>query len=160
EDRALRVGCLAAVLGHLAEGCFGIDTAVPSALFWMTSAMLTAPVMLGDAEARPRSRQASGLWMTVLGPLAIVGGVTTAATSVWLLGLRSYTHGIFAAAAGRPDVARFEFLQATRLVPWLPAPRSMAAEAGLRVADLEPDPTRRATMLGEIEALLAGARGG
>src|SRR5207245_11584843 len=66
EDWTLRLGCLGAVGGHLVERCFGIETAVPSVLFWMSAGMLTAPPQPGGVEADSRPRHARALWTALL----------------------------------------------------------------------------------------------
>ena len=83
-----------------------------------------------------------------------------AATTLWLLASLAFTSGIFHASSGQLGVAQLELRRATRLVPWMTAPRSAAADVGLRMASREPDPARRTDRLREIEAFLAGAHGG
>src|SRR5262249_11047207 len=50
--------------------------------------------------------------------------------------------------------------QATSLVPWMPSPRAMAAQAALQVSQRESDRARRAATRQEAEMLLATRRGG
>jgi tetratricopeptide (TPR) repeat protein len=128
----------------------GVKTIAPFALFWILAAMLTAAPRQSAHRTWPRALGIGGLVI-----VAAVGCFAVAATTVWLMGSMSYARGVALARANRFAEARVQLEHAARLVPWLPAPRSTAGEAALRIAGLEGDPARRAAAIKRIEMLLA-----
>jgi hypothetical protein len=161
EETSFRLGCLAAVLAHLAEAQVGIMTAVSLALFWITAASLVSPPW-SHAHARSGglvSRQRlCGVSLTV----AAVVAACAAATVVWfdtrwLLASIAYARGAREYMAGRPVAAHADFRRSVDLVPWLPLPAEAFASTALRLASGETNSRRGLDLLHAGEVALAEA---
>ncbi len=158
EEASLRLGCLGAVLAHVAEGQVGIVTAVPLALFWMTAGVLTTPPWSG---AGPRSEvPRRHRWRRTLSvpAVALVAVLVVWADTRWLQASIAYAAGARRHIAGQLPQAYEDFRRSTELMPWLPLPAEAFASVALRLAGSESSPARRLQVLDEGERALARAR--
>ena len=185
DELSMRLGCLGAVLAHLAEGQVGIVTAMPLALLWMVAGLLTMgpwsadtsrplAARSGGAAPRPlaaRSRGGTGAresseawserrWVRVLsvGALALVGLAVVGIGTRWLLASTAYADGVRRHLAGQPAEAAASFRRSRELMPWLSLPAEAFAYTELVLAARESSPDRRLQRLHEAEAALAEAR--
>jgi hypothetical protein len=163
EETSVRLGCLGAVLAHLAEAQVGIVTTAPLALFWMTAAVLASP-----SWARSSTRSAGGVvgaprprrsWWTA----AVVAAGLAAALAVWLdtrwlLASIAYARGARGYMAGRTAEAHADFRRSMDLAPWHALPAEAFASTALKLAGGETDSTRRLDLLHDGDAALAQAR--
>lgn len=159
EEAGLRLGCLGAILAHLAEGQVGIATPMPRALFWIVAAILTLPPWTQPSAPRGPSRpgvRAGWAGLTV-GAACLVALLAWGSTR-WLLGSVAYAGGMRRVLAGEISAAHREFQRASALAPWLPLPHETLADISLRLAAREEDPARRLALLREAEATLAESR--
>lgn len=163
EETSVRLGCLAAVLAHIAEAQVGIVTIAPLALFWMTGAVLASPSW-AHASARSTggvvgaSRPPRSWW-----PLTIVAGGLAAALAVsldtrWLLASIAYAQGARGYMAGRAAEAHADFRRSMDLAPWHALPAEAFASTTLKLAGGETDSLRRLDLLHDGESALARAR--
>jgi Tfp pilus assembly protein PilF len=151
------------VLGHLAEGQVGIETAMPFVLFWLGAGLLTsepwaaAPNLSNVAPHRMAPRKA-WRWGAVLAMAALVAILVAWASTSWLLASVSYAEGVRRAIAGQMAEAHRDFQRAVALAPGLSLPAEAAAHTALRLAGSEPDPARRQELLRAAAAVLIRAR--
>jgi len=161
EELAERLGCLGAVLAHVAEEQVGIATTAPLALFWLVAGVLVLPAwgVEGEAAIRPHARGRRGRWWTA-------AMVTTAVIAIavgwigtrWLLASVAYAEGTRRQIAGRTQEAYTQFQRSRALAPWLPLPAEAVAHTTIRLAGGETTPGRRLSLLHEGEAALAESR--
>ncbi len=160
-EAGVRLGCLGAILAHLAEGQFGIATPTTRALFWVWAALLTLPPWETlSGPVRP-TRPTQGIRVRWLVPMIGAAGLAALlgwGSTRWLLGSVAYAQGMRRWIAGESSAARREFQRASQLVPWLSLPSETVADLSLRLAAQERDPVRQLTLLREAEATLAQAR--
>ncbi len=157
EETSMRLGCLGAVLAHLAEGQVGIVTAMPLALFWVAAGVLTsAPPWTATARGalRPRRR----LWIVSAVASALVAALVAWTATRWLVASTVYADGVRRHIAGQAGEAYAHFRRSRDLMPWLPLPAAAFASTALQLAGSEPNPLRRLELLHEGEAALAEAR--
>lgn len=160
-EKAIRVGALGAILGHVAEGQVGMETPVPLLLFWVATALLTSPpwtpaVVPGRASREAKSR--TRWWSAALVAAVLVTLLIGWATTRWLFASMAYANGVRRGIAGQLSEAYEEFRRSTALAPWLPMPAESAAYTALRLATAESLPSRRVAFLQEADALLRQAR--
>lgn len=162
EETTVRLGCLGAVLAHLAEGQVGIVTAMPLALLWMTAGVLaTAPWSVTDprsAAVSVSSRTRRPLRKLAMVAMALVAVLTAGLETRWLLASVAYADGARRHIAGQVSEAYAKFRRSRELMPWLPLPVEAFASTALRLAGSESSPPRRLGMLHEGEGALAEAR--
>jgi hypothetical protein len=162
EETSFRLGCLGAVLAHLAEAQVGIVTTVPLALFWITAASLVSPpwslahARSGARLTLPRLRRS---WLTV----AAVAAACAVALVVWLdtrwlLASIAYAKGTREYMAGRTVEAYADFRRSVDLAPWLPLPAEAFASTALRLAGGESNSRRRLDLLHDGETALGEVR--
>ena len=173
DELSMRLGCLGAVLAHLAEGQVGIVTAMSLALFWMVASLLaTAP--WSGAPPRPLAARSGGgasaqglsetsnerrrLRALSVGALALVGLFVAGIGTRWLLASTAYADGVRRHLAGQPAEASASFRRARELMPWLSLPAEAFAYTALVLAARESSPGLRLQRLHEGETALAEAR--
>jgi hypothetical protein len=161
EETTLCLGCLGAILAHVAEGQVGIVTPMPLALFWTAAALLAgAPWSrlarsgrLSPGKLSRRSwRPASILTMACL--TALIAWSDTR----WLLASIAYANGTRHAIAGRATASFAEFRRSRDLVPWLPLPAEAVAQSALRLSGSQATAAGRLSILHEGEAALVESR--
>lgn len=162
DEMSFRLGCLGAVLAHLAEGQVGIVTTVPLALFWMTAALLASPPW-SRLHARPGGHATPpwgrrSWWRAVVVAAAFGAALVVWLDTRWLLASIAYAKGTRGYMAGRSAEAHAEFRRSMDLAPWLVLPAEAFASTALRLAAGETNSRRRLDLLHDGEAALAEAR--
>jgi hypothetical protein len=155
----MRLGCLGALIAHLAEGQVGIVTAMPLALFWMVAAVLASAPWSAAAPGALR-RRSTGIVAAVAVVLAgaLVAALIAWTTTRWLLASTAYAQGARRHIAGQVGEAYTSFRRSKDLMPWLSLPAEAFASTALSLAGSEPSPARRLELLHEGETALAEAR--
>jgi hypothetical protein len=162
EETTLRLGCLGAVLAHLAEGQVGIVTTMPLALFWMTSGLIASAPWCGAGAppgAGSRTPRPGRTWWTMaMVVLALAAALIAWVNTRWLLGSIAYAEGARRLIAGQRLEAYADFRRSTELMPWVSLPAEAFAYTALRLAGNEPSAVSRLGLLHEGEAALAESR--
>src|SRR5262249_22945977 len=157
-----RIGALGAVLAHLADGQLGIATSMSLALFWLAAALLTAPAWADSADSGRTvvaPRQLGTRWVSSVIVAALATALVGWISTRWLLASVAYADGTRHAMAGRMTDADQNFRRSITLARWLPLPAEASANAALRLAASETDPSRRLGLLHQADAALVRARG-
>src|SRR5262249_43982722 len=125
-EATIRIGALAAVLAHLADGLVGIVTSMSLALFWIAAAILTCPQWTEPSRlSGPASPRHASFPRWRVAALALATGliiVVALASTCFLLASIDYAEGTRHAVAGRMAAAHEKFRSSVVLAPWLLAP--------------------------------------
>ena len=162
-EATMRLGALGAVLGHVAEGQVGIETAMPLALFWLVAGLLTsepwAAVPLPSVPPpRPVASGQAWRWRIVLALAVLLALLVVGTSTRWLLASVAYAEGVRHGLAGQMAEAHGDFQRSIALAPGLPLPAEAIAYAAIRLAGSEGDPARRRELLREAASLLVRSR--
>jgi hypothetical protein len=162
EETSLRLGCLGAVLAHLAEGAVGIVTPMPLALFWVSAALLGSRAWSQAVDPRgvasPAKPARSWWWAPALAAGALLASLVAWLDTRWLLASLAYADGARAHMAGRPAAAYASFQRSRELSPWLVPPAEAVAYTAIRLAARESTASGRLGWLHEGESAITDAR--
>lgn len=162
-ETTMRLGALAAVLGHVTEGQVGIATAMPLVLFWLVAGLLTSEPWV--AASAPSGADSPGelpggarRWDMVLATAALLVLLVVWTSTRWLLASVAFADGARRQIAGQMEAARRDFHRAVALAPGLTLPAEAAAYTDLQLAGSETDPARRRELLREAAEVLVQSR--
>jgi hypothetical protein len=161
EETSLCLGCLGAILAHVAEGQVGIVTPMPLALFWIAAALLAgAPWSRSATSGRlsPGRLWRRAWWPAPILALAFLTTLIAWSNTRWLLASVAYANGTRHAMTGRATESFAEFRQSRDLVPWLPLPAEAFAQSALRLAGSQATAAGRLSILHEGEVALVESR--